>query len=198
MNALLAVPARGRWVAGIGSRETPAPYLRVIRTFAADISGRGYGLRSGGARGADQAWEEGAATGPSPVQSFRVSVRPGEPGIPLNAIAPAVVAQAAELASRHHRGWARLQDYARALMTRNCLQVLGPDLQDPVAHVLCWAADSVLEHGRVVDVAGGTGLAVRLAHSRGIPVLNLALPDHLDAARRWHRTPELAIESLGN
>jgi len=169
----------------------------VIRTLAADISGRGYGLRSGGARGADQAWEEGASTGPSPVQSFRVSLRLGEIGIPLSAIAPEIVARATELASLHHRAWPYLKPYARQLMTRNCLQVLGPALDDPVARVLCWAPDSVLEAGTVVDVSGGTGLAVRLARTRGIPVLNLALPEHLEAARRWHRAPEALIESLG-
>lgn len=182
------------WVAGIGSRTTPDPFQRVIRRFAATLAARGLGLRSGGARGADLAWEEGMGTGPT--QIFLASRQPGRPGLALEDMAPELVATATALAAAHHPAWHRIADYGRRLLTRNAFQVLGPQLDDPVAAVLCWALESRLEAGRVVDVAGGTGLAVRLASAHGIPVLNLALPSHLELARAWHRTSNAPINSL--
>jgi hypothetical protein len=186
---------RQAWVAAIGSRETPPPFLKVIRTFGATLVARGVGLRSGGARGADTAFEDGAGQGPT--QIFVVNTRPDGTGIALATLDPRHVAEAARLAAAHHPAWERVGDYPRQLLTRNCFQVLGPELDDPSALIACWAIGTRWSPGRgVVDVAGGTGLAVRLATTRGIPVLNLALPAHLELARRWHRTPDAALESL--
>jgi len=184
------------WIAGVGSRKTPPPFLRVIEKLAYDISNRGTGIRSGNAFGADQAFEKGGRAGASRVVSYLATPKPGVDGIALSQIHASIAAQACEIAKAHHPAWSRLDAYAQKLMTRNVLQVLGSTLDEPVIGVACWASGSVLDGGRVASVAGGTGLAVRIAHNRGIPVLNLALPCHLERARRWHHSPDLPTEHL--
>ena len=46
--------------AGIGSRRTPPEILRLMERMALILSGAGYTLNSGGAKGADSAFENGA------------------------------------------------------------------------------------------------------------------------------------------
>jgi hypothetical protein len=45
---------------GAGSRESPPDILALMRRIAAALAHRGWALRSGGAPGADTAFEEGA------------------------------------------------------------------------------------------------------------------------------------------
>lgn len=45
--------------AGIGSRETPRSILDLMTAIARKLEALGYTLRSGGATGADTAFEEG-------------------------------------------------------------------------------------------------------------------------------------------
>ena len=41
--------------AGVGARKTPEPVLGVMRDMATNLTGRGWHLRTGGAKGADDA-----------------------------------------------------------------------------------------------------------------------------------------------
>ena len=184
------------WIAGVGSRDTPAPYLTVIHRLAGTLARRGVGIRSGHARGADLAWEAGALGAGGAVRLYLPKPRRGVDGLTPDELSPELLEAAQATARRHHGGWDRFDDITRRLMTRNVLIVLGDQLQTPVAGLACWAPRSRLRSGRVVDVKGGTGLAVRLAAERGIPVLNLALESHLDLARTWHRTEGEPLEAL--
>ena len=84
---------------------------------------------------------------------------------------------ACQLAASFHPAWAQLTRAVRALHARNGHQVLGADLESPARFVLCWTPDGSLDgHGRRV---GGTGQALHIAHHHGIPVFNLARPEHL-------------------
>ena len=64
--------------------------------------------------------------------------------------------------------------------------MLGPGLDAPAAFVLCWTADGALSPRAAPaaaapagpDATEGLGPALRLAAARGIPVLNVARPDH--------------------
>lgn len=49
-----------KYYAGIGSRNTPADILDLMTHLARRLDSRGYTLRSGGADGADAAFERGA------------------------------------------------------------------------------------------------------------------------------------------
>ena len=160
--------------AGIGSRETPAHHLKAMRTWGHELAGRGWVLRSGAADGADSAFEAGAIEGGGdteimlPWDGFNGHLT----GTSVDRFA--AYGRAIRLASQFHPGWSRLTSGPRSLMARNVFQILGRDLRSPVDFVLCWGRRPVYTpDGRIVDVSGGTGLAVRLAASLQIPVCHL-------------------------
>lgn len=160
--------------AGIGSRETPTHHLRAMREWGRELARQGWSLRSGGADGADSAFEAGAleSGGPTEIMLPWGGFNGHLSGLSADRLA--TYGQAVRLASQHHPGWPRLGRGPRALMARNVHQILGRDLRSPVDFVLCWAPRPKFDaSGQVVDVAGGTGLAVRLAASLGIPVCHL-------------------------
>jgi len=188
-----------RWYAGIGSRKTPDDMMRTMQRLARALAEAGYGLRSGAADGADQAFEAGVGTGPKQIFvpwpgfseracALRAVTRGSDFNalrgiIPLSALPHAP--EARDIASGFHPGWARLSSPVRKLMARNVMQCLGPDLASPSAFVACWAQQPKFDaNGHVIDVHGGTGLAVRLAAHYGIPVFHLGVPLH---ARRIER-----------
>lgn len=89
--------------------------------------------------------------------------------------------EARALAQRLHPAWHRLSASVQRLMARNVNQILGPELDDPVRFVLCWAPGSRMRGSVVVDVVGGTGLAA----SRGIPVYNRHEAEHRQRIEHW-------------
>jgi len=136
--------------AGVGSRETPEEVLGVMASTAEILAGVGMILRSGGAAGADSAFASGVAV-PELAEIFR----------PEDA-----TEQSVREAEKYHPAWHRCNYFARRAHGRNCMIVLGRDLNSPVRVVVCWT-----KHGRAV---GGTGQVLRLAARRGIPIINLA------------------------
>ncbi|MFN9909899.1 MAG: hypothetical protein ACK56F_27905, partial [bacterium] len=54
-----ALMTNGRIYAGIGARATPPEVLELMTRLANQMEGEGWRLRSGGARGADAAFEAG-------------------------------------------------------------------------------------------------------------------------------------------
>jgi hypothetical protein len=158
--------------AGIGSRQTPLPVLALMSAVAARLAAAGWTLRSGGADGADLAFEQGAGNGPKeiylPWQGFN-----GNASL-LSEIDDA----AFELAAQYHPNWNRLKPSVRRLIARNGYQVLGRDLTTPVRFVLCWTPDGIISAQGRTAASGGTGQAIAIAADRGIPVFNLARPEH--------------------
>lgn len=167
--------------AGVGSRETPADALRRIEQLAAALALRGYTLRSGAAPGADAAWERGAVAAGGHCEIFLPwgGFQGHRTGLVMERQPGA--ARAMELAAEAHPAWERLNPAVRNLMARNSMQVLGADCASPVHFLLCWAKGSAFDaDGRLVNVAGGTGLAVRIAARFNIPAFNLAHPPHAE------------------
>lgn len=163
--------------AGIGSRATPEPICALMSQVARRLGRRGWTLRSGGALGADRAFEQGALAVGAPVESYR----PDKAKAAHEIAAPALPAfeHALALAERHHPAWGSLAPYVRALHARNGMQILGADLQQPCRFVLCWTPQYSLDaQGGIASVSGGTGQAVRVALAHGIPVFHLGLPAH--------------------
>ncbi len=159
--------------AGIGSRQTPPEAREVMRRIAERLADRGYVLRSGGAEGADQAFESGAGTKKEiylPWRAFN-----NHPS-PLFAPTPEAMAVAASV----HPAWARLDNNVQLLMGRNSHQVLGWDMETPVDFVICWTQDGAETAMERTIRTGGTGQAIALASRRGIPVFNLNRPNTLD------------------
>jgi hypothetical protein len=160
------VNAMTRIYAGIGSRETPEEVLDLMEKAAFALAKKGWILRSGGADGADSAFERGCVRAGGareiylPWKGFN-----GNPSALFS-----IPGRAVEIASRYHPAWGVLKRGAQALHSRNVLQVLGADCETPAAFILCWAR--VDSNGRT---QGGTGQAVRIAEAMGIPVVNLAV-----------------------
>lgn len=149
-------------IAGIGSRETPPDALHALTYAGAALASQGHRGSSGGARGADQAFEAGfRSVNPSLLRSYTVADATPE---------------AHELAARYHPAWDRCSDYAKMLHARNGPIVLSETLCNPVDAILCWTPG-----GRVT---GGTGQALRIAADVGIPVFNLAV-EPLDNLWQW-------------
>lgn len=155
-----------RCYAGIGSRQTPSEMLALMVRIAASLNQRGWLLRSGGANGADSAFEQGAGKASEvflPWKGFNQN--------PSSFFTPSLAA--VELASNLHPGWHYLSKAAQKLMARNCHQILGRDLCDPVTVVVAWTPDGCESHATRSRQTGGTGQAISLASLRGIPVVNL-------------------------
>lgn len=163
--------------AGIGSRSTPEPICALITRVAAALARRGWLLRSGGAIGADRAFELGATKAGGACEIYR----PDRARTPTEIAAPHLPTfpQALELAAQHHPYWASLAPYVRALHARNGFQVLGRDLASPVRFVLCWTPQfSLGPNDEITAVSGGTGQAVRVALANSVPVFHLGHPPH--------------------
>ena len=172
--------------AGIGSRETPSDVLELIESIAATLARRGWVLRTGGSPGADQSFYRGARGTHGQVElylpwpSFEAPARREEESEVC--LFPRPSDDAYALAARFHPGWDGLSPAARHLLARDGHQVLGADLATPVQFVVCWTADGSLDGSG--PRSGGTGQALRIAHHHGLPVLNLARPDHARRAAR--------------
>ena len=170
--------------AGVGSRRTPAAVLAAMRDIAETLGNLGWALSTGGADGADTAFQDGALrtdaaiTVHAPWSGYN-GFRPGrERASDIDVVVPRPHERLrgvpyADLARRHHPFWGRCGRGARALFLRNVSILAGARNGDdlvPPAFVLAWTANG-LGTGRD---AGGTGHTLRLADALGIPAVNLA------------------------
>lgn len=144
--------------------------------IAQKLDALGYYLRSGGAPGADTAFEDGAVFDDAQIFLPWRGFNGRKKGIVLSGD---IEQRAASIAKDFHPVWDRLTQGARRLHTRNVPQILGPDLQTPSEFVVCWTKD-----GRA---SGGTGQAIRIAEALGVLVYNIKRQSDLAALREWLR-----------
>lgn len=152
---------------GIGSRKTPLHIQYFMTVFAFCMKGT---LRSGGADGADLAFEIGASNKEIylPSKSFNDNVSD------LIVTEFNNFKEIEEVAKAIHPAWGACTTFARLLHTRNVCQVLGKDLDLPSDLVVCWTPDGANNRNCMVSrETGGTGTAITLAGKFDIPVLNL-------------------------
>ena len=174
----------GLIVTGIGSRETPEDILKLMTRIGRRIEELGGILRSGGAGGADLAFEAGWRKASAceifhPWHGFKPKIgnkeiditralgrkRPTQGvGSPI-VISGEILEQAEEIAAATHPAWEKCGPGARKLHTRNIPQILGGNLNRVTDLVICWTVD-----GRA---SGGTGQAMRLAQRKGAQIVNL-------------------------
>lgn len=148
------------YYAGIGSRETPNEILNYFTSLAAYFSKKGFTLRSGGAEGADKAFEIGCDR-TSGKKEIYLPWRGFE-----HSDSKLIVSndKAYEIAQSFHPNWDRLTDGAKKLQARNSHQVLGFDLDTPSNFIICWTKNGKGQ--------GGTGQALRIAEHYKIPILD--------------------------
>jgi hypothetical protein len=157
---------------GIGSRETPIDIQRIMYRFAQVMAEQGMTLRSGGADGADTAFECGARKAEGTMEIYLPWV--GFNGRSSHFTRPSDAAY--DIASEIHPAWFKCSRGAKALHARNCHQILGMDLNSPSSFVVCWTPG-----GKLV---GGTRTALVLASLNNIPVFNLFNHD-IAMIERW-------------
>jgi hypothetical protein len=156
---------------GVGSRNTPPSILKKMTNISRWLTSNGWILRSGGAKGADTAFEQGV-------------VHPSKKEIYLKGDA---TTEAMEMAARYHPCWDWLPDYTKQLHARNVLQVLGRDFKSQASILICWTPDGVECHADRTAKTGGTGTAISIASENGIRVFNIYNQNNLERLREFCR-----------
>ncbi len=166
-----------KWFTGVGSRETPPEILQLMTKISMGLEKGNYGLRSGGADGADSAFEKGIINDKNksiylPYKGFNKnnSNKYNEPS-----------EEALSWARKVHPYFDKAGDFARKAHARNAHQVLGDNLDSPAECVICWTPDGAekTDECHSIEVTGGTRTAIAIATLNNIPVFNLARPDAL-------------------
>lgn len=146
--------------AGIGSRNTPEDFKYLLFHAAKTLAMKGYTLRSGGADGADSAFEAGADI----VNGKKEIYLPWKGFNNSSSTLVVEEGKAYEIAEEFHPYWHNLKPAARKLQARNSHQVLGLDLLSPSQFILCYTPGG--------KRTGGTGQALRLAEEKNIPIFD--------------------------
>jgi len=170
---------------GIGSRNTPTKIIHQMQKIACSLAVDGYVLRSGGADGADHAFEHGSDWIGSakeiyiPWEGFNNSYselyNPSE--------------EAYEIAEEIYGSrWRHISPAVKALMARNMHQVMGEDLNEKSLFVVCWTPDGCTKANQRTKRTGGTGQAIAYADKLSIPVFNLYNENEFDKLKKYIET----------
>ena len=161
------------WYAGIGSRKTPKVVVHRMMELAAELSGKGYTLRSGGANGADTAFEQGCDA----VEGKKEIYLPWEGFNDSKSELYSCYNSMHRVTAQRIYGprWDHIRDSVKKLMTRNVAQVMGLDNVDVEysEFVICWTPDGCEKAKHRTRETGGTGQAIALANDLRIPVYNM-------------------------
>lgn len=161
-----------KYYTGVGSRETPPDVLETMKDIAVYFAFNGWILRSGGAPGADTAFEEGVDYIQGPKQIFL-------PWKGFNGNKSPFYNIPSEAFDVSREAYGPRLDFMkrpiRLLMARNVQQVLGHTLDQPSKLVICWTPDGVTHSSGRSKKTGGTGQAIAVASRYGVPVFNLAV-----------------------
>ena len=160
--------------AGIGSRETPQEVLDKMTQAATYLESLGYTLRSGGAKGADTAFEKGVKSKKQIFGGFDATgdrekavaheIHPNLRGA-MEASKKRAIANGK---NGERSAWA-----VENLMARNTNQIFGENLDTPVDFVLAYDPSGWIGKGARPQ-KGGTLQAIEMAYRKGIPVINMA------------------------
>ena len=147
---------------GVGSRSTPKEIGELINKISVKLERLGYTLRSGGAEGADKAFEK--------------DIKNKEIFIPWKNFGEGIVPNYSEYADNLikeiHPAYERLSQGAKKLHLRNVNQVLGLNLDTPSKFLICWA-----EVDNEGTPKGGTRTAWMVAKKFNVPCFNLILEE---------------------
>lgn len=185
-----------KWYTGVGSRETPSDILEVMESVGYALASQGWTLRSGGAVGADQAFERGmfrfaGYDGPyewTPAELFlpwagyedHHKFTHGGLNILPSDIHLGIERQAEKIAESIHPAWEACKQGARKMHTRNVFQVLGKDLVTPSKMLIAWTKVDKLGNPK-----GGTATAINLAKANGIQTFNLNIEEDYERITKW-------------
>ena len=163
---------------GVGSRVAPADILVHMHQFAYDLARLGYTLRSGGADGADTAFEEGTRMTGATCEIYLPW--PGFNGSKSMLTHPTAQAYG-HARDVNLKRWGGLPQSHRKLFARNVHQVLGPSLTQHSSFLLCWTPDGCVSAATRTPKTGGTATAILIAEKNDIPVFNFQRRGVLEA-----------------
>lgn len=144
-----------KYYAGIGSRKITSEGIKLAKKISSQLDVLGYTLRSGGAVGADTAFESMA----SRKEIFRPSRNYG------NSLNTAIQLMT-NISETFGLNFRNFKEYTQLLIARNAFQILGTDLKTHSAFVVCWTPNA--------EFVGGTRWALQLAMNNNIPIYNIA------------------------
>lgn len=144
---------------GIGARETPQEIFDLMIEISLYMNDWNWILRSGGAAGADTAFEMGTnkkeiylpwknfRDNPSSLYLFSSSVNSGS-----------AIAMAEKVWDLRYKAgnvkvkWNSLKDVTKKFMIRNIFQIFGAEVNNLSRMIFCWTKDG--------EASGGTGMAI--------------------------------------
>lgn len=180
----------------IGSRSTSPETCKWLYELAIKLIKLGAVGYSGGAEGADTSLTkavEDSIKVPEHIPGYRMakifigwynfnSLKGGDlEGAVIDGSKVTNVPLAKKLARTLHPAFDKMKPGAQALHTRNCFQILGESLANPV-DVVFYSADNLDHQGRPI---GGTATAWKLATALGVPTFNVNTADGRDGANEW-------------
>lgn len=155
---------------GIGARKTPISILKRMTKFGEGLGQLGLILRSGGADGADTAFELGCDV----IGGHKEIFLPWKGFNKKHSHFYKIPEKAFEIAADvYGPSWLYIKRSIKLFMARNIQQVLGKNLDDPSDFVITWTPDGCKSQEQRSKETGGTGQAIACASERGIPVFNL-------------------------
>lgn len=165
-----------KFYAGIGARATPTEICDIMTQLAGKLEERNWWLRSGGASGADFAFQRGVKEKAQiilPWKNFNLEYQKQFPQHDYRVFdrSPEVLDSL-----RFHPNAANLKESVKCMMMRNYRQIRGLNEPDS-SFVICWTKKG--------EEKGGTGQALRLANHFKITVYNLGKPDILEKMKRF-------------
>ena len=185
INQANSVSAQPKVYTGIGSRQTPAHITPLLSQIAEHLATKGYTLRSGGAAGADSAFEAGCdrANGKKeiflPWKGFNQNASPFFLDFHLQS---PQATKAVAIATQFHplkQGLLSAKPAVLKLMARNSQQVLGHNVctTSKSSFVICWTPNG--------ELTGGTRQALVIAQYYSVPIFNLGNLDTYIEIANW-------------
>ena len=159
-----------KYYTGIGSRSTPKDIQEVMTKIANYLEKEGYILRSGGANGADSAFEAGVVN-----NNNKEIFLPWKGFNGRNSKYTEPAGWTYEIAKDIHPVWDRLSIGVKKLHARNVHQIMGPSGKEYSEFVVFWTPNII--------PSGGTTTAINLAKILHIPVYNLRDPNILNKVK---------------
>ena len=152
---------------GIGAREITPSLTNELTQIGQKLAELGYTVRSGGAQGADFAFETGCDIGKGSKEIYLPwkGFNHNKSSLVLPNPIPTDVAAIAKEIYPH---WDYVTEPVRRLHARNVYQILGWDLTSPAHFVVCYTERPYNDPKAV----GGTLFGIKLAEKHEIPVYN--------------------------
>lgn len=144
-----------KFYAGIGSRETPLPIQQKMFELGKVLAQSGWILRSGGAQGADTAFEKGCDSVNKDLKEIFKADDAEEWAFE----------EVLKFIPANRPPFHTWKPYTQALVARDMMQVKGRHQEALVKFVACWTLANLND-------GGGTGYAMRCGDYYNIPIFN--------------------------